>query len=119
MRPSGRSPDALRAIALEPENATAHWNRGLARLLLGDFAGGWQDYAYRWQTGDFRSRRRGLPQAPWQGEALAGKRILLWAEQGIGDEIMFLGLLPELMAAGAMLAEQLLVSAKSPALVDR
>jgi tetratricopeptide (TPR) repeat protein len=93
-----------RAIALEPENATAHWNRGLARLLLGDFAGGWQDYAYRWQTSDFRSRRRGLPQALWRGEPLAGKRILLWAEQGIGDEIMFLGLLPELMAAGAGLA---------------
>jgi tetratricopeptide (TPR) repeat protein len=93
-----------RAIALEPENATAHWNRGLARLLLGDFAGGWQDYAYRWQTGDFRSRQRGFPQASWRGEALAGKRILLWAEQGIGDEIMFLGLLPELIAAGAGLA---------------
>ena len=93
-----------RAIAVQPENASAHWNRALARLLTGDFAGGWRDYAYRWQTGDFRARRRNFPQAPWQGEPVAGKRLLLWAEQGIGDEIMFLGLAGELMAAGASLA---------------
>jgi tetratricopeptide (TPR) repeat protein len=93
-----------RALAVQPENASAHWNRGLVRLLTGDFAGGWADYAYRWQTGDFRARRRNLPQAPWRGEPLAGKRILLWAEQGIGDEIMFLGLARELLAAGASMA---------------
>ncbi len=93
-----------RAIALEADNATARWNRALARLLTGDFAGGWQDYAWRWQTSDFRARRRHLPQPLWRGEDLAGQRILLWSEQGIGDEIMFLGLAGELLAAGAQVA---------------
>jgi len=93
-----------RALALQPENASAHWNRGLARLLTGDFAGGWMDYTYRWQTGDFRARGRNFPQTPWRGEPLTGKRMLLWAEQGIGDEIMFLGLARELITAGANLA---------------
>lgn len=93
-----------RALVVQPQNASAHWNRGLARLLTGDFAGGWPDYAHRWQTGDFRARRRNFPQAPWRGEPVAGKRMLLWAEQGIGDEIMFLGLAAELIAGGASLA---------------
>lgn len=93
-----------RALAIEPGNASARWNRGLARLLLGDFTGGWQDYQARWNTADFRARRRAFPQAPWRGESLAGKSILLWAEQGIGDEMMFLGFAQELMAAGAKVA---------------
>lgn len=93
-----------RALAIEPGNASARWNRGLARLLLGDFAGGWQDYVARWNTADFRARRRAFPQPSWHGESLAGKSILLWAEQGIGDEMMFLGLVQEVMAAGAKVA---------------
>ena len=90
-----------KALVLQPNNVTAHWNRALARLLTEDFAGGWEDYAWRWQTSDFRLRGRGFPQPLWRGEDLAGKRILLWSEQGIGDEIMFLGLIGELLAGGA------------------
>ncbi len=93
-----------RALAIEPGNASARWNRSLARLLLGDFAAGWPDYQARWNTADFHTRQRAFPQPPWRGESLLGKRILLWAEQGIGDEIMFLGLVPELLATGAKIA---------------
>jgi tetratricopeptide (TPR) repeat protein len=102
---AGRHQAALgaydRALALDPENAQARWNRGLARLFLRDFAGGWEDYAARWRTNDFISRRREFPQPGWRGESAAGRKILLWSEQGIGDEIMFLGLMPELIAEGA------------------
>ena len=37
----------------------------------------------------------------WTGECLEGRRILVWAEQGVGDEVMFAGLLSDLLAANA------------------
>jgi tetratricopeptide (TPR) repeat protein len=87
-----------RALAANPASAIARWNRGLTLLLLGDFTGGWPDYASRWGTKDFKARRRAFPQPLWDGGRLTGRKLLLWSEQGIGDEIMFLGLLPELIA---------------------
>lgn len=93
-----------RALEVNADSPTARWNRGLTRLLLGNFPGGWLDYASRWQTNDFQARRREFRQPLWDGGALAGRKILLWSEQGVGDEIMFIGLMPELIAAGARLS---------------
>jgi len=43
-----------------------------------------------------------LPGIPaWAGEPLEGRNIFVWAEQGVGDQIMFAGLLPDLLATGA------------------
>jgi tetratricopeptide (TPR) repeat protein len=82
--------------------ADAHYNRGMARLLLGDFRGGWQDYEYRLLTSENKRPNLGLPaDKKWNGEDIAGKRILLHAEQGHGDTIQFLRFLPELVARGA------------------
>jgi tetratricopeptide (TPR) repeat protein len=93
-----------KALAASPENSVARWNRALTRLLLEDLTGGWSDYASRWGTKDFEARRRSHPQPLWDGGRLAGRGLLLWSEQGIGDEIMFLGLLPELIATGVKVA---------------
>jgi tetratricopeptide (TPR) repeat protein len=93
-----------KALAASPDNAVARWNRGLTRLLLEDLIGGWPDYASRWGTKDFKARRRSFPQPFWDGGRLADRRLLLWSEQGIGDEIMFLGLVPELIATGVKVA---------------
>jgi tetratricopeptide (TPR) repeat protein len=95
----GRMGDAFaayeRALALRPDFAPALFHRALARLLVQDFEGGWPGYELR-RTG---SDRVPYPAAAprWEGEALAGRTILIRREQGLGDEIMFASMLPELM----------------------
>jgi tetratricopeptide (TPR) repeat protein len=81
-----------RAIALRPDYAEAYLNRGMALLLLGRFARGWKDYEWRRQrTGRHAAAARRDFAAPmWLGEEpIAGKRILLWWEQGLGDTLHF------------------------------
>jgi Tfp pilus assembly protein PilF len=89
-------------LALDPAHAGAHWNEGLARLLLGDFAAGWKKYEWRWQTESQRQQRRDFAQPLWLGsEPLAGKIILVHAEQGYGDTLQFVRYLPALVEQGA------------------
>jgi len=83
-----------RAIELKPDLAQAHVN--LAQLLLGraDFAAGWREQEWRWRWKAFPSPKRNFSQPLWKGEPIAGKRILLHAEQGFGDAIQFLRYVP-------------------------
>src|SRR5205085_9264275 len=64
-----------------------HSNRALLRLLRGEWAEAWPDYEWRWQTKQLQPRR--FAQPLWDGSSLAGKTILLHAEQGIGDTLQF------------------------------
>ena len=79
------------------------WNRALAYLYLGDYQHGWVDYDLRHVRGgrDFR-RQFGLPE--WDGADPSGQRLLVYAEQGVGDEIMFASCLPQLIACAASVA---------------
>jgi tetratricopeptide (TPR) repeat protein len=77
-----------RAIALKSDYADGYFNRGFARLLIGKYSEGWPDYEWRW-TETLGTSRRDFPQALWRGDAIAGKTILLHAEQGVGDTIQF------------------------------
>jgi Tfp pilus assembly protein PilF len=89
-------------LALDPAHAGAHWNEGLARLLLGDFETGWKKYEWRWQTESQKQQRRDFAQPVWLGNGpLAGKIILVHAEQGYGDTLQFVRYLPKLAALGA------------------
>ena len=78
-----------RAIALVPQFAQAHWNLALALLASGDYAEGWHEYEWRLQLPQLGGRSPRLPIVRWQGEDLAGKTLLVTAEQGIGDAIQF------------------------------
>nr|WP_255636094.1 tetratricopeptide repeat-containing glycosyltransferase family protein [Azospirillum sp. 412522] len=95
---------ADRALGLAPDRAEARMNRALLRLAEGDLGGGWADYAHRFATGDAVSRCFAMPE--WQGEPLSGRRILVWGEQGLGDEILFGTALPDLLRqAGGVIVE--------------
>ncbi len=78
------------AIALNPNYANAQWNAALLSLRLGDFAAGWEKYEWRWKRPEGIKKQRNFAQPLWRGqEQLAGKTILVHAEQGLGDTIQF------------------------------
>jgi tetratricopeptide (TPR) repeat protein len=101
----GRAAHALpsleHAVCLQPANGEARFGLALAQLQCGDFAGGWPNYEARWQSKDHDTPRRNYAQPRWDGRPVAGGRLLLWGEQGVGDEIMFAGLLPAAIGTGS------------------
>lgn len=105
LRTLGEIDGALRcfdhAIRLKPDSAGAHWNRTLVLLLAGRFAEGWAAYDWRWRLDGFPSPKRSFPQPAWTGQPLAGKRLLVYWEQGFGDTIQFARVLPLVKALGA------------------
>jgi tetratricopeptide (TPR) repeat protein len=137
---SGRMDEALSAhetaVEREPSSPGALYNLSLTCLRLGDWERGWRGYEARWRFREVHRRPRVYRQPMWQGEALNGRRILLHAEQGLGDTIQFcrytalvaarggtvilhaqeptLRLLQSLAAVRAGLAETALLSAAPP-----
>ncbi len=99
--------DYDRALALGPDLPTGRWAKSLLQLLVGDFPGGWRGYQARWQCPQFLEPRRAYPQPLWLGaEPLAGRRLLVWAEQGYGDWLQFSRLVQPLLGqAGAVILE--------------
>jgi hypothetical protein len=79
-----------RAIEAKPDFAEAFLNKSLAFLLLEDFDAGWAMYEWRWKVENPASQPRQFQEPLWLGEApLAGRTILLHAEQGLGDTLQF------------------------------
>ncbi len=90
----GRREEALasyaRALSIQPDHAQTHWNEGFLRLQLGRFEAGWPKQEWRWRLPHMAAGRRDFAQPLWLGkESVAGKTILLHAEQGLGDTIQF------------------------------
>jgi tetratricopeptide (TPR) repeat protein len=100
----GRLDEALarmaRALELKPDYPQARFGLALAQLRGGDFTTGWRNYETRWQSIDHDTPWRAYSQPLWRGEKLASGRVLLWGEQGIGDEIQFAGLIPDAIRSG-------------------
>jgi tetratricopeptide (TPR) repeat protein len=89
-----------RALVRNPDFIDAQVGLSTLLLLKGDFASGWTKYELRWKKKDQFSVRA-LPQPQWNGESLAGKAILLYAEQGLGDTIQFVRYAAVLKEQGA------------------
>jgi Flp pilus assembly protein TadD len=84
------------ALSREPEHAQARLNRAILLFLKGRLRAGWRDYEYRLLIKErVIISDHGLP--AWAGRAAEGMRLLITAEQGIGDQIMFASLVPGLL----------------------
>ncbi|HJT78253.1 MAG TPA: tetratricopeptide repeat protein, partial [Gemmataceae bacterium] len=94
------------AIRLNPAYSEAHWNRSLVWLLRGDFARGWEAYEWRWRRQHGIDRLDPLDRPAWDGSPLAGKTILLRAEQGLGDTLQFVRYARVLQRQGARVVVQ-------------
>jgi predicted O-methyltransferase YrrM len=76
------------ALLSEPDSASTRWNRSLSLLQRGDFAQGWAEYEWRWQRKQTPARPFTEPR--WDGSPLAGRTLLIYMEQGLGDMVQFI-----------------------------
>jgi tetratricopeptide (TPR) repeat protein len=83
------------AIAHQPDLTDAHWNLALEQLKLGKFDAAWNDFDFRWGTEGYTKPVWAEQKPDWSGKASAAP-LLLWGEQGIGDQILYASILPEL-----------------------
>src|SRR5439155_1383139 len=88
---------ARRALVIDPSDAIAHQNLGVTFLKQFSFADGWDHYEWRTKVDELASVYNRFAYPVWEGASLAGKTVLVYAEQGLGDEIMFASCIPDLM----------------------
>ena len=92
----------LDALRLAPFDPRVTRSTGLAKFGQGQWVEGLALYdRKRWQMEEFAKFRRAFPHPEWAGEPIEGKRLLLWAEQGIGDQVMQARVLGALVGQGA------------------
>jgi hypothetical protein len=86
------------ALRIRPDYAEAHVALAFTHLIQGDFEKGWPEYEWRWRLERFPSRNFCQPR--WDGSPLAGRAILLYTGQGLGDTIQFVRYAPFLKQYG-------------------
>ncbi|WP_109479027.1 tetratricopeptide repeat-containing glycosyltransferase family protein [Paraburkholderia sp. C35] len=78
-----------------PDNASYLSNLSMIHLLRGNYADGWPEHEARWDgSKELAGKRPVMPGPAWRGEPLAGKTLLLWGEQGMGDLLQFCRYVP-------------------------
>ncbi len=106
----GNLSDAIRcykqALRINPQSAVAHRNLGKSLLRLGDFERGWTEYEWRWLADGMQPPAKRFPQPVWDGTSPKGKTILLYGEQGFGDQIQFFRYAKEVQKMGARVIVQ-------------
>jgi Flp pilus assembly protein TadD len=86
-----------RAFSLVPDHSRSSHNRGHLRLRQLEFSGGWPDYEARRSDPKAGFAPRPFDMPWWSGDEISGQTILVWGEQGLGDEILHAGMVPVLI----------------------
>ncbi len=104
LRANGQLDEAIacfrQAISLQPNSPAPHLHLAMALLLLCRWEEGWREYEWRRRLPEYPKAWDALPQPQWDGSPLAGRRIILYAEQGFGDTIQFLRFVPLVQKRG-------------------
>lgn len=87
--------DFRRAVQMDPDNADIHWTMSLINLQVGKFDEAWKTFEYRWLSKKFDSPRLKTKKARWKLDG-GFKDVLVWSEQGVGDQILYCSLLREM-----------------------
>jgi tetratricopeptide (TPR) repeat protein len=78
-----------KALEIVPDFIEAHINKSFAKFCAGEIDEAWREYFWHYKQVKMHKVFEQFPQPLWQGEHLANKSIVIWAEQGLGDEILF------------------------------
>lgn len=91
--------DVEAAVQATPDDPAIRMNYGWQLLARGDLRRGWEEFEHRFEAGLARGGilPQPLPQPKWRGESLNGRVLLLWGEQGIGDDILQCSALAEVI----------------------
>jgi len=100
------------ALAFNPDDPKANYNLAMTAMAEGDLIEGFKGFEWRWKI-DGMVENRDFPGMPWTGDPLAGRTLLVHAEQGLGDTINFCRYLPMLVEAGGKVVFEC-----QPSLVD-
>lgn len=85
--------DFRMANEVSPDDPNANWILGLLSLQRNDFKTGWPLYEKRWKSERFKSRPLVTQKPQWIPNSVL-KSVLVWGEQGVGDQIIYASLLP-------------------------
>jgi tetratricopeptide (TPR) repeat protein len=89
------------ALREMPDEKTVNFNYALTLFCYGYLEEAWKQYRLRWENENFSGAVRSFPQDQWDGSPLKGKKIILYGEQGLGDEIRHASLIPDMLKMGA------------------
>jgi Flp pilus assembly protein TadD len=94
----------VRGLKHAPDDAHLRFKNSIIEMLRGNWQAGWRDFDARWVVTELE--KRPFPYPVWNNEPLDDKVILIWGEQGIGDEVMFASMIPDLIKrAGKVVIE--------------
>ncbi len=100
----GRTEEALecfeRCILLKPDFPAAYTNKAQSLMTLGRLSEGWAIYHRRFDQKIYGATRRAFTLPAWDGVVVPGLKLLVWTDQGVGDELIYSSMVPDLQKKG-------------------